>query len=131
MSDGALVVGEVGEVEEEVGLASSGLGGFVVEGFDLVADFFDFGFDGGRIFAVGAEEADFFGGGFPLGLKGLFFGFVEASGFVAGEDFVDEGGEFGVPSGESFFDEFRIFADDFDVEHGEWLGRWKSVPAEA
>ena len=45
-SDRAIFVREIGDVEKELFLTRGGLRAFVVELFNLVADLFDFGFDG-------------------------------------------------------------------------------------
>ena len=116
-----IFVWKIRDVKKKFVLALGGLTSFVVESLDLFADLLDFGFDARGIFAIGAEFSNFLGGCFALGLQDLLGRFVFAAGLVASEDFVDKIGGAIVTIGEAFFDEFRIFADDFDVEHGERL----------
>ena len=90
VADGAGLVGEVGDVEEEVALLCGGVFGEGIELGDFLVDGADFCLDVGGVFAFGFELADLLGGAFALCLKFLLCGFRGAAGVIAGEDFVDE-----------------------------------------
>lgn len=124
LPDWAFRVGEIGDIQEKLGLAVACLGCFVVEGFDGVADLFHLGFDAGSVLTIGAEHSDFLGSLFALRLESLFPGFVLTTDFVACEHFGDEIGGAIVTICEAFFDEIRSFADELNVEHcGKGCGR--------
>lgn len=115
---GGVIVGEIGDAEEQILLVLPGGGDFLLEGLHLRGKEFRVCLECGGILATGAELADLLAEAFAFGLGLLPLGFGGAAAGVALQHGVYERGELRVAQGKPGFDRVGIFPQKANIEHG-------------